>query len=134
MSYLSVHKSVDGPRNTVIEVSISLDNGAIEPTVILDPSKNYVDPLTPTTKYRIDYINYVLHRDMHVDLWWEVDGEEEHKLVRHLEGRGFLDTQSRGGLTNTGGENKTGSILLSAYGWKEGMPLTGSLTIEAIKQ
>ncbi len=131
---LSIDVSHDGPRNTVLEVNISLDgDDGIRPTVILDPKKRFVDPLTPTTKYRIDYVNYILHKELAVDLWWEADGDEP-KLIRHLEGRGVLDTQSRGGISNTLGENKTGCVMLSASGWTGGDPLTGSLTIEAVKQ
>lgn len=134
MSVLKIHLANDGPRNTCIEVNVSVNDDPISPTVILDPHKMYKDPITPHSKYRIDYINYVLHKDLAIDLWWEVDGEDGHELVRHLEGRGILDTQSRGGLNNTAGDAKTGRILLSAYGWQEGAPLTGSLTIEAVKQ
>jgi hypothetical protein len=134
MSFMSIDVQNDGPRNTCVEVNIHVNHEPIEPTCILDPMKRYRDPLTPTTRYRIDYINYVLHKDLAVDLWWEVSGEEDHKLIRHLEGRGTLDTQSRGGLNNTAGDAKTGRILLSASGWTEGVPLTGSLTIEAVKQ
>ena len=134
MSVITIDLANDGPRNTCIEVNVLVNHDPIEPTVILDPKKRYKDPITPHTKYRIDYINYVLHKDLSVDLWWEVEGEEDHKLIRHLEGRGTLDTQSRGGLNNTAGDAKTGRILMSAYGWTEGAPLTGSLTIEAVKQ
>jgi hypothetical protein len=134
MSVLATHISVDGARNTTLEVNLSVDHDdGIKPTVILDPRKRFVDPITPTTKYRVDYINYVFHKDLSVDLWWEIDGEEP-VLLRHLEGRGMIDAEKTGGLHNNAGENKTGCLMLSAYGWTGGDPLKGSLTIEAVKQ
>lgn len=133
MSVLATHVAIDGPRNTTLEINLTVDGDGIEPTVILDPRKRFVDPITPTTKYRVDYINYVLHKDLAVDLWWEADGEQP-VLLRHLEGRGMIDAEKSGGLNNTAGENKTGCVMLSASGWTKGLPLTGSLTIEAIKQ
>ena len=133
MSVLKIHLANDGPRNTCIEVNLSVNHDPIDPTVILDPHIMYKDPITPHSKYRIDYVNYVLHKELSVDLWWETN-DGEHELIRHLEGRGTLDIQSRGGMSNTAGQAKTGRILLSADGWEEGDPLKGSLTIEAVKQ
>ncbi len=133
MSVLAVTMSHDGPRNTVLEVNLSVDGAPIAHTVILDPRKNYVDPVTPTKGYRLDYVNYILHKDLAVDLWWEADGEAP-TLIRHFEGRGFIDAESRGGLNNTAGANKTGSIMLSATGGANGELVRGSLTIEAVKQ
>ena len=132
MSVMTLKIPNDGARNAVLEVNLLLDSEkGIAPTVVLDPSKLYVDPHTPTSKLRIDYINYVLHSGMEVDLWWETDGE--HELIRHLEGRGMVDVENHGGIHNTA-PGKTGSIMLSATGWTEGKPLKGSLTIEAVKQ
>lgn len=133
MSVLLPKITYDGPRNTGLEVSLNVDSEDISPTVILDPRKNYVDPTTPTNRYRLDYVNYILHKDLQVDLWWEVEGEEP-KHIRHFEGRGFVDYEPKGGLTNDAGENKTGCIMLSATGGSNDSPARGSLTIEVVKQ
>jgi len=116
----------DGARNTILNINIALDRKSMEPMVIMDVPKA-VDSYYHPTKYRIDHINYVLHRDLSVDLWWEDDPP---KLIRHLEGRGMMDRH----LHNTAGDTKTGRVLMTASGWKEGKPLLGSITIEAVKQ
>jgi len=74
----------DGARNTILNINIALDRKSMEPMVIMDVPKA-VDSYYHPTKYRIDHINYVLHRDLSVDLWWEDDPP---KLIRHREGRG----------------------------------------------
>jgi hypothetical protein len=116
----------DGARNAILNINICLDQPKMEPVVILDKPTS-VDRFHHPTTYRIDHLNYVLHKDLVVDLWWE---DEPPKLIRHLEGRGMMDRH----LHNKGSEKKTGRVLMTAYGWKAGNPLFGSITIEAVKQ
>src|SRR5215468_12264426 len=89
----------DGARNAILNINIALDRETMDPVVILDKPESE-DRLHQPTKYRIDHINYVLHKELTVDLWWEDDPP---KLIRHLEGRGMMDRH----LHNTAGEKKT---------------------------
>ena len=117
---LDVQVYIDGARHTQVDINIVLnEKSGIEATVIMDPTSS------TTKEFRVDHINYVLSAGLEVDLWWE---GEPHKMIRHLEGRGMVDRH----IQNTA-EKKTGRILLSAEGWKEGKPLRGSITVEAIK-
>jgi hypothetical protein len=116
----------DGARNAILNINICLDRESMDPVVILEKPTSVDRNIHPTT-YRIDHLNYVLHRDLTVDLWWE---DEPPKLIRHLEGRGVMDRH----LRNTASESKTGRVLMSCSGWKTGKPLLGSITIEAVKQ
>jgi hypothetical protein len=131
MSDFDVELGVDGPRNTVAEVNIVLDDvGGIEPKLVLDIDKAYKDPRTPPKTYRVDFIEYTLHKDLAVDLWWQTGGKP--RLLRHLEGRGAVSVETRGGIHNAA-DDPTGSVLLSASGWTSGKPIVGSLTIHATK-
>jgi hypothetical protein len=131
MSRFDPEITVDGARNTIAEVNIVLDTKeGIEPTMLLDIAKAYRDPRTPPSTFRIDFVEYTLHKDVEVDLWWETT--EGPRLIRHLEGRGKTEVESRAGIHNLA-DTKTGSVLISATGWQEGKPVVGSLTIHATK-
>jgi len=123
---IEIDVECDGARNSVLNINIALDQPTMDAVVILDKPLSK-DRTHHPTKYRIDHLNYVLHNELAVDLWWEDDPP---KLIRHLEGRGIMNRH----LNNTASEKKTGRVLMSCSGWKSGSPLLGSITIEAIKQ
>ena len=132
MSRFDPDVSVDGARNTVLEVNIIVDDErGITPSMLLDINKAHRDPRTPPKTYRVDWIEYILHKDLEVDLWWQT--KDAPRLLRHLEGRGKMELEARGGAHNTA-DHKTGCVLLSATGWTKGSnPIVGSLTIHATK-
>lgn len=132
MSRFETEITIDGARNTIAEVNIVVDDVAgVKPKMLLDITKAYRDPRTPPSTYRIDWVEFTLHKDLEVDLWWEtLDGP---RLLRHLEGKGKVEVEARGGAHNTA-DTKTGCVLLSASGWQKGSnPIVGSLTIHATK-
>jgi hypothetical protein len=130
MSHFLPKLKVDGARNTVAEVSVTIDDKeGFEPRMLLDITKAYRDPRTPASSYCIEWVEFHFPKDLEGDLWWETLSGPRH--LCHLEGKGKVELESRGGAQNSI-DDATGCVLFSASGWA-GKPIYGSFTIHATK-
>jgi hypothetical protein len=109
-----------------------LDTSDLASTTVLDPAAQYIDPITPTTQYRIDAIEWSVSDPIVVRLSW--DATSPVRIVE-LAGRGAFPKIGRhyGGLQNNAGAGKTGKITALTTGYVSGV-VAFTILIHAVKQ
>lgn len=121
----------DGPRSTVVKFDGVLDTADLSSMTVLDPALQYIDPITPTTQYRVDQLDWSISDPIVVRLTW--DATTGVKMIE-LAGRGKMDIgDDYGGLQNNAGAGKTGKILALTTGYASGT-VAFTIIIHAVKQ
>lgn len=132
----SVHPNIshDGPRNTVVEIIGVLDDGDLEPTIIVDIDTLYAEPGYKITKLRMDSHEYHIDPGLVVEMLWQGDDPAH---VLSMSGKGFSNVEKSGGRQNSA-VNPTGNLLIATQGYKatdanKGR-MTFAVTLELVKQ
>ena len=121
----------DGPKNTVVKFDGVLDTADLSSMTVLDPALQYIDPLNPTTQYRIDRLDWTISDPIVVRLVW--DATTAVKIIE-ISGRGNMSLgDAYGGLQNNAGAGKTGKILGLTTGYASGT-VAFTIIIDATKQ
>jgi hypothetical protein len=122
---------VDGVRNTVVKFEGVLDTADLTTTTVLDPALRYIDPINPTTQYRIDRLDWSCSDPIVLRLQW--DATPAVKII-DLSGRGnqYLG-KVYGGLQNTATTGKTGKITAVTSGYVSGT-VAFTLIMRCVKQ
>ena len=121
----------DGARQTVVNFQGVIDTSDLASTVVVDPAVQFIDPINPTTQYRVDRIEFSIQDPIVVRLWW--DASTPVKMVE-LAGRGFFWLgRIYGGLQNNAGAGKTGKITATTVGYTSGA-LSFTVILRCVKQ
>ena len=96
----------DGKKNSIILVTGILSKNKLEeeitiPLKSLDETPDYI---------KIDLLTFAIQSGILCTLWWENDFDNE--FILPLEGRGFLNFTSFGGLQNPKSEGHTGCLVI----------------------
>jgi hypothetical protein len=121
----------DGGQNTVVKVDFVLDTSDLSSQTVLDPAAQYIDPVTPTTQYRIDQMDWQISDPIVLRLLWDATTP---KRIEELSGRGHLSIGDLyGGLQNDAGAGKNGKITCLTTGYTSGT-VAGTLILHGTKQ
>ena len=122
----------DGTRQTVVKFDFVLDTSDLASTTVVDPAAQYIDPINPTTQYRIDRLEWSISDPIVLRLLWAASTPVR---VVELAGRGFFwFGQSYGGLQNNAGAGKTGVISALTTGYVASSLVAGSVILRCVKQ
>jgi hypothetical protein len=127
---VDIQTIMDGPRNAVIKVDMTLDTSNLSGQVLYDPSAGYIDPISATTTVRIDEIQYAVQDGLVVQLLWDASVP---KTIVHLDGRGKFPLDTLSGIPNNAGAGKTGKLLCSTSGWATSAILSATMIISLVK-
>lgn len=116
----------DGPRNATVKITGVLDTSDQALTTIILPSDFSPVPAT----FRIYYLNYSISDQLELQLLWKATMDQ---VILPLAGRGRMNFEDFGGLTNNAGAGKTGGIELKTTGWTSGTQIF-SLVLELVKE
>lgn len=121
----------DGVRQTVAKFDGVLDTSNLASTLVLDPLAQLIDPLNPTTLYRIDNLDWSISDPIVVRLSWDATTPVN---IIELAGRGRLYIgEIYGGLQNNSGAGKTGKIIALTTGYASGT-VAFTIIVRATKQ
>jgi hypothetical protein len=124
----------DGPRNTILKVQGVLDTSDLASMTLVDPALLCGIDNTgalKALKLRIKRIVLNIEDGLSVYLWWDATTPVR---IESYQGRGHMEFNNFGGLTNNAGAGVTGKILISTQGWATGAILSFSMVVELIKQ
>ena len=120
----------DGARQTVLKWDGVLDTSDLGSTTILDPSAQFIDPINPTTKYRIDRLDWSISDPLVVRLLWAAATPVK---IIELAGRGNMQLgMVYGGLQNNA-TSPTGIISGLTTGYVSGT-VAFTVILRCIKQ
>lgn len=135
MNQVLTQTLLDGPRNTVIKVDVSLDGSGdfSVPQVIVNPallsSTGPNDGAHPR-KVRVDILDWDIQDGLGVYLFW--DGAGSAPLWRMV-GRSIEKAYPIGGLQNNA-DQPTGKITMTTSSTQSGVPLVATFKIHCVKQ
>ena len=125
---------LDGPRNCVVKFEGILDTSDLGSTVILNPALLVGMDNTGTlkaAKLRVLKIQHTIEDGLAINLFWDATTP---LLIESLTGRGELEYDAFGGLTNNAGAGVTGIISATSQGWAAAGILSFAITMECTKQ
>ena len=132
-----IQKLVDGARNAVFKVDVSLDGSGdyvIPETVIqvrtlsgFDTTEGLILPKKPL---RVDVLDWDVQQGLAINLWW--DGAGPASLWRMV-GRSIEKAYHYGGLQNNA-DQPNGNITFTTTSQTTGVPLVGSFNIRCVKR
>jgi hypothetical protein len=121
----------DGARQTVVKFDGVLDTSDLASMTVLDPTAQFIDPINPTTQYRIDNLEWSISDPIVIRLSW--DATSPVKIVEMAGRGGFLIGEVYGGFQNNAGAGKTGKITALSTGYSAGT-VAFTILIRAVKQ
>ncbi len=135
MNSFILQKLIDGPRNVVIKIDVSLDGSAdyANPENIVVPAT--LSSMGPTfgphpTDLSVPKLDWDIQQGLAINLWW--DGMGDASLWRMV-GRSTEKAFPFGGLRNNANQ-PTGNITMTTVSTSLGVPLVGSFTITCVKR
>lgn len=137
MNTYNVQTMLDGPRNTVVKVDISLDGASGDftvPTVLVDPqllSSSGPANGPPPRKVRVDDIDWDVQDGLSVNLWWQGAGNSA--PIWRMVGRSREKAFHAGGLQNNA-DQPTGRITFTTTSTSLNAPLVATFKLHCVKQ
>lgn len=133
-SYI-IQKLIDGPRNVVMKVDVSLDGSGdyVNPQTIVNLST--LSSMGPTfglhpKDISVIVLDWDIQQSLAVNLFW--DGFGPASLWRMV-GRSMEKAYSFGGLRNNA-DQPNGNITMTTASQSLAVPLVGSFTIRCVKR
>ena len=134
MNQISIQKMLDGPRNAVFKVDVSLDGSGdyAIPQTIVDPAQlSRTGPNdAPLKRVRVDILDWDVQDGLSVNLLW--DGAGSAPLWRMV-GRSIEKAFHVGGLQNNA-DTPNGKITMTTSSVQAGVPLAATFKIHCVKQ
>lgn len=135
MNSYVIQKLVDGPRNSIFKVDVSLDGSAdySNPQTIVNCAT--LSSMGPTfgprpTRIRVDVLDWDVQPGLSINLFW--DGFGPASLWRMV-GRSIEKAFHFGGLQNNA-DQPNGNITMTTTSTTIGVPLVGSFNIRCVKR
>lgn len=137
MNTYNVQTLLDGPRNTVVKVDVSLDGSGdyANPEILLDPRTlcSYGPPVNmsgPKARLlRVDLLDWDIQDGLIINLWWEGVGSMP---LWRMVGRSVEKAFPQGGLQNNA-DQPTGRITFTTTSTQQ-IPLSATFKIQTVKQ
>ena len=134
MNTISIQKMLDGPRNAVFKVDVSLDGTGdfAIPQTIVDPALlSRTGPNdAPLKRVRVDVLDWDVQDGLTLNLIW--DGAGPASLWRMV-GRSLKKSNDVGGLQNNS-DQPSGKITMTTSSVQAGVPLAATFEIHCVKQ
>lgn len=137
MNNFNVQTLLDGPRNTVVKVDVSLDGSGdyLVPEVLLDP-RTLCSPGPPVNMQgpkarllRVDILDWDVQDGLIINLWWQGAGDMP---LWRMVGRSIEKAYPVGGLQNNA-DQPTGRITFTTTS-TQSTPLAATFKIHTVKQ
>jgi hypothetical protein len=136
MNSYNVQTLLDGPRNTVAKVDVSLDGSGdfLNPEIVLDPRtlSSYGPSMRDGPKarlLRVDLLDWDIQDGLMVNLLWEGVGSTR---LWTMVGRSLEKAYHIGGLQNNA-DQPTGRIMFTTTSTQQ-IPLVATFKIHTVKQ
>lgn len=119
-----------GGKNVHVQVNGTLSKGE----TVLDWNRVVgMEEVSHDGHLRLDAVTFAISDKMEVWLGWDVAGGDP-PVFLPLQGRGFLNFESMGGVKPAGVEGRTGDVLLYAFGPESPSPRHFLLMLDFSKQ